>query len=58
MVDNVHYCTLKQIMDRVGDPPEVVARKERNETIKEKARKIIIREEKAKYKEKYKTIVA
>lgn len=36
---------------------EAKQRKERNRLVKEKAQKVIVREEKAKYKGEYKTIV-
>jgi len=57
IIDNVHYCTMKQILDRAVDPPEEIERKERNQHVKAKARKLIVHDEKAKYKDKYEAVV-
>lgn len=57
IIDNVNFVTVKQITDRVDEPVEAKQRKERNRLVKEKAKKVIVQEEKAKYKGEYKTIV-
>ena len=58
VVDNVHYCTMKQIMERAKEEPKDVERKKRNAQIKETAKKVIVREEKLKYgKEGYKKVL-
>ena len=53
MIDNVHFCTMQQIMERVEDDPKEVSRKQRNLRVKEKAKQVIVHEEKRLYKDKY-----
>ena len=58
IVDNVHYCTLKQIADLAITQPKETEKRARNTAIKLKAKKIIVEEQKAKYgEEKYEEMV-
>lgn len=48
---------MKQILERAEDGPAEAIKKKRNVDLKEIAKKVIIREEKEKYKENYASVL-
>ena len=57
IVDNVHYCTLKSIIDLAVETPKEIKKRERNTNIKTEAKKYITNQEKLHYGDKYDEIV-
>lgn len=48
---------MKQIIERAHDNPKEAIKKQRNEKIKELAKKVIVREEKQMYKDRYASVL-